>query len=91
LRHIQPCLDAQHDCAVGDREIDDVARGDDGFTPGSFSAFEVSVDLMRVRMRAAQGLAPDHAGHGGVGGELGAAGDLVHAVGTDGALAIPCC
>jgi hypothetical protein len=42
-----------------------------------------------MRMRAAQHLAPDHAGHGGVGGELGAAGDLVHAVGTDGALADP--
>ena len=40
-------------------------------------------------MRAAQNLAPDHAWHGGVGGELGAAGDLVHAVGTDGALADP--
>src|SRR5262245_432314 len=42
-----------------------------------------------MRMRAAQNLAPDLAWHGGVGGELRAAGDLVHADGADGALADP--
>ena len=59
-------------------------------TPGSRSAFEVSIDAdAGVRMRAAQHLAPDHAGHGGVGGEGRAARDLVGAVGANGALADP--
>ena len=60
------------------------------FTPGSASAF-VGVDRLdaRMRMRAAQHLAPDHAGHVDVGGEARAAGHLVDAVGTDGARADP--
>ena len=42
-----------------------------------------------VRMRAAQHLAPDHAGHVGVGGKRRASRDLVGAVGPDGTLADP--
>src|SRR5258706_4199903 len=40
-------------------------------------------------MRAAQNLAPDHAGHRGIGGEGRASRDLVGAVGANGALADP--
>src|SRR5258708_738279 len=42
-----------------------------------------------VGRRAALDLAPDHAGHGGVGGKGRASGDLVGAVGANGALADP--
>src|SRR5215468_11345018 len=42
-----------------------------------------------MRMQTAQDLAPDHARHGGVGGEGRAARHFVHAVGTNGALADP--
>ena len=86
--HPAHVLDAQHDRALLDREIDDVARGDDGlyarqfFRLGGIDRFDA-----RMRMRAAQNLAPDHAWHGGVGGELGAARDLVHAIRANGALA----
>ena len=55
------------------------------FTPGSFSAAEVSIDLMRAcGVRAAQHLADQLAGHGEVGAEAGAARHLVDAVGADG-------
>ncbi len=88
--HPAHVLDAEHHRAIGDREVNDVARGDDGLYARQLLGFR-RVDRFDagMRMRAAQHLAPDHAWHRGVGGELGAAGHLVHAVGTDGALADP--
>ena len=87
--HPAHVLDAEHHRLV-DREVDDVARGDHRLHAGQRLRLR-GVDRLdaRMRMRAAQDLAPDHAGHGGVGGKGRASGDLVDAVGTNGALADP--
>ena len=54
------------------------------FTPGSASAFAVSMRAMRAwAMRAALDAAVQHARHDEVGAERGAAGHLVDAVGPD--------
>src|SRR4029077_15125368 len=83
-------LDAQHHSALLDREIDDVAGGNDGLHARQlFRLRGIDAPDARMRMRAAQDLAPDHAGHVGVGGKGRAARDLVDAVGTNGALADP--
>src|SRR5262249_59392541 len=80
----------EHDRALLDREVDDVLGGDNRLHTGQRFRFGRADRLdARMRMRAAQNLAPDLAWHGGVGGELRAAGDFVHAVGADGALADP--
>ncbi len=87
--HPAHVLDAEHDRFV-EREIDDVARGDHRLDAGQRFRLR-GVDRLdaRVRMRAAQHLAPDHAGHIGVGGKRRAARDLVDAVRANGALADP--
>ena len=87
--HPAHVLDAEHDRLV-EREIDDVLRGDHRLHAGQrFGLGGVDAPDARMRMRAAQYLAPDHAGHVGVGGKGRAARDLVGAVGTNGALADP--
>ncbi len=59
-------------------------------TPGSFSAFEVSIDLMRACGCGLRSTLPQiMPGMVVSAANCGAAGDLVHAVGTDGALADP--
>ena len=56
------------------------------FTPGSFSAFDVSIFLMRgMGMRRAQDAADELARSEGVGAIFGAAGDLVDAIGAQAA------
>src|SRR5439155_3408452 len=88
--HPAHVLDAEYYWALLDREIDDVARGDHGLHARKRFRLR-GVDRLDagVRMRAALDLAPDHAGHIGVGGERRAARDFVHAIGTNGALADP--
>ena len=68
---------------VGD--VREVLRGHDGeHARQRFRLRRVDRDDLRVRVRRAQDLAPQHAGGAGIGGEHRAAGDLVDAVGTDG-------
>ncbi len=71
-------------------EIDEVLAGHHGFDARQRQGL-VEVDRLdaRVRMRAAQHLAVQHAGLREVGAEGGAAGDLLDAVGPDRALADP--
>jgi hypothetical protein len=87
--HPAHVLDAERVGRV-DREVDDVGRRHHRLDAGQrlgLRGVDATDDGMRVR--AAQHLAPDHAGHVAVGGEGRAAGDLVDAVGTDRALADP--
>ncbi len=87
--HPAHVLDAEHDRLV-DRKIHNVARGDHRLDARHrLRLRDVDAPDARVRMRAAQNLAPDHAGHRGIGGEGRASRDLVGAVGANGALADP--
>ena len=66
------------------RDVREVGGGDDGLHAGELQRLAgVDRDDAGVRVRRALHLAPQHAGHHHVGAELRAAGDLVHAVGTD--------
>jgi hypothetical protein len=87
--HPAHVLDAEHDRLV-DREIDDVARRHHRFYarqrlgPGGVDRPDAG-----VRMRTTQNLAPDHAGHVGVGGKGRAPRHFVGAVRANGTLADP--
>ena len=87
--HPAHVLDAQYDRFV-DRKIDHVARGDRRLDARQRLRLR-GVDRLYagMRMRAAQHLAPDHAGHRGVCGKGRAAGDLVDSIGANGTLADP--
>ena len=88
--HPADVLDAQHHRSLVDRKIDDVLGGHDGFDAREGFGLR-GIDLLDAGMgvRAAQHLAPDHAGHGGIGGVGRPTRNLVCTIRPGGALADP--
>ena len=88
--HPAHVLDAQHHRPLVDREIDDVLGRHHRHDAWQLLGLgRVDRPDAGVRVRAAQHLAPDHAGHGRVGGIGSPPCHLVGAVGARGALADP--
>ena len=87
--HPAHVLDAEHHRLV-ERELDDVVARHHRLHAGQrLGLRRIDRPDARMRVRAAQHLAPHHAGHGVVGAVLRAAGHLVGAVGADRVLADP--
>ena len=87
--HPAHVLNAQRDRCV-ERKVDNVSGGHHGLYAGMGFGFG-GVDRLDAGMGvwAAQHRTPDHAGHGGVGGKRGAAGDFFGTVRTDRTFADP--
>ena len=87
--HPAHILDPQHDRFV-EREIHHILMRHHGLHAGMrFRLGGIDGNDARMRMRAAQHLAPDHAGHIGVGGIGSAARHLFRTIRTDRAFADP--